>query len=438
VLANEERISGDAGLMLNVLRKTGAEVRFIQDEKTLAEEFERCSPLLLIDALLGTGLSSEVTGLYARAIKLINHDPAQVVAVDIPSGVSGSDGRVLGDAVKADLTLCFDSAKIGHGSRPGADYVGELRRLDIGIPQAGRPGADFECCLIEPPEAAGLLPQRSPTGHKGSFGHLGVVAGSRGMTGAAVLCSEAGLRSGAGLVTLVCPGSLQAVVASQLTEVMTRALEGDWDYLVGENCSSISAFADSWQALIVGPGLGQNGQTVEAVRQLVRDCSCPLVLDADGLNALTGALELLQKRTGPPILLTPHPGEFSRLTGKSVAEIEADRFRLARQFSREHRVVLLLKGARTLIADPTGRVWINSSGNVALATAGSGDLLSGLIGGLLAQGLSSFAAASLGAWLHGAAADLLADEKGWAGILAGELARYVPAARHQLEGAHIC
>ncbi len=438
VLATEERITGDAGLMLGVLRQLGGDVRFVLDESTLESEFKQAAPLLLIDALLGTGLSSEVTGLYAAAIGLINQDPSQVVAVDIPSGVSGSDGRVLGVAVKADLTLTFDAAKIGHGSRPGADYVGEMRVLEIGIPRTQRPRTNFECSLVEAPEATSLLPLRPSTGHKGSFGHLGVVAGSSGMTGAAVLCSEAGLRSGAGLVTLACPAKLHAIVEVKLTEVMTRALNGDQDHLVSENCSLIEEFAANWQALILGPGLGQDLQTIEAVRRLVVDCPCPLVLDADGLNALTGATEILQECTAQTPVLTPHPGEFSRLIGRSVAEIEADRFRLARQFALDHRVVLLLKGARTVIADPEGRVRINSSGNAGLATAGSGDILSGLVGGLLAQGLSAFDAASLGAWLHGTAADLLAAEIGYSGMLAGDLLKYIPVARHQLKGACLC
>ncbi len=438
VLAAEDRIAGDAALMLQILQRLDGEIRFIDNQVALREEFSAVEPLLIIDALLGTGLSTEVTGLYRSAIELMNKNPAQVVAVDIPSGVSGSDGRVLGAAVAADLTLCFDSAKVGHGSRPGADYVGELRVLEIGIPRAARPQDDFSCTLIDESVAGGLLPQRPMSGHKGSFGHLGVIAGSIGMTGAAALCSEAGLRSGAGLVTLACPAELQAILEVKLTEVMTRSLAGHQNHLLSQNCAEIESLSVKFQALVLGPGLGQDPQTVSAVRRLVAGCRSPLVIDADGLNALVGALDVLPESGDRPPILTPHPGEFSRLTGLSVAEVEADRFRLARRFAIEHGVVLLLKGPRTLIADPAGRVRINGSGNAGLATAGSGDVLSGLIGGLLAQGLSPFDAAGLAAWLHGAAADLLADEIGCAGILAGDLLKTIPVVRHQLEGVCAC
>lgn len=438
VLAEKDQIKGDARLMLQILQRLEAEIQFVADETSLRKKFTAAEPQLIIDALLGTGLSNEVSGLYRLAIDLVNQNPAQVVAVDVPSGVNGSDGRVMGVAVMADLTLCFDCAKIGHASRPGADYVGELRVLEIGIPRVQRPQVTIDCCLIDEEEASILLPDRLATGHKGTFGHLGVVAGSTGMTGAAVLCSEAGLRSGTGLVTLLCPADLHSVVEVKLTEVMTRALTGQRDCLISENCVEIEGFSGKWQALVIGPGLGTDPQTVEAIRRLISESHCPLVLDADGLNALAGATKIMQKAEAAPLVLTPHPGEFSRLSGKTIDEIEADRFRIARQFAIEHGVVLLLKGARTLIVDPEGRVRINGSGNSGLASGGSGDVLSGLIGGLLAQGLSSFDAASLGAWLHGAAADLLADEIGCAGILAGDLLKYIPVARHQLEGVRSC
>jgi NAD(P)H-hydrate epimerase len=438
ILAEPGRICGDAALMLQILQRLNAEVRFVSAVTQLGEEFTAAAPVLIVDALLGTGLSAEVSGLYREAIDLINRDPSRVVAVDIPSGVQGSDGRVMGLAVRADLTLSFDSGKIGQASRPGADFVGELRVLDIGIPRSNRPTATISCDLLDSPAAKELLPARANTGHKGSFGHLGVVAGSAGMTGAAALCSEAGLRSGAGLVTLTSPGGLHDILAVKLTEVMTRVLSAQRNWLVPENVAEILTLSADWQALVVGPGLGRSPETVQAVRQLVAGSRSPLILDADGLNAFAGAAELLTARKSPTLVLTPHPGEFSRLIGSSVAEIEADRFRLARQFAMKYKLVLLLKGARTLIADPGGRVRINSSGNPGLATGGSGDVLSGLIGGLLAQGLTAFAAASLGAWLHGAAADLLATELGCAGLLAGDLLKVIPVARFQLEGACSC
>jgi NAD(P)H-hydrate epimerase len=216
------------------------------------------------------------------------------------------------------------------------------------------------------------------------------------------------------------------------------SLAGQYDYLHDDNCVEIEVLTSKFKALVLGPGLGQHPQTLKAVRRLLTECSLPLVIDADAINALAGALDLLTKRGDNIPILTPHPGEFSRLTGLTIAEIEADRFRLARQFAMDHQVVLLLKGAGTLIADPAGRIRINSSGNCGLATGGSGDVLSGLIGGLLVQGLSPFDAASLGAWLHGASADFLANEIGSAGMVASDLLRTIPVVRHHLEGVCSC
>lgn len=440
VLAEESRISGDAALMLRVLQRLGATVTFILEIDQLRTQLDLCVPRLIVDALLGTGLNTEVRGFYLAALELVAQVDARVVALDLPSGVNASDGRMMGRALKADQTLSFHHGKIGHASRPGSDYVGDLKVLDIGIPYALDALAitAAEVSLLDSQSACQLLPERSDQGHKGSFGHLLVVAGAPGYTGAAALCSQAGLRSGAGLTTLFSPAQLYPVMAQKLTEVMTRSLTGPGDCLTGQHCQEIINFAARAQALVMGPGLGQQPETFEAVRQLLSQCPCPLVLDADALNALVGATELLQHSRNFAPILTPHPGEFSRLLGCSIAEIEADRFRLARQFALDYGVVLLLKGARTLIADPLGQVRINPTGNVGLATAGSGDVLTGLIGGLLAQGLNPFDAASLGAWLHGSAADLLAAQIGPAGLMATDLLNEIPLARFKLEGVKPC
>jgi NAD(P)H-hydrate epimerase len=440
VLAAESRIGGDAALMLRVLQRLGSTVIFTPEIQDLRTQLDLCTPRLVIDALLGTGLNTEVRGFYRDALELVAQIDARVLALDLPSGVNASDGRVMGRALKADQTLSFHHAKIGHGTRPGSDYVGDLKVLDIGIPYLLSPAetAEAEVVLLDPASARQLLPIRSARGHKGTFGHLTVVAGAPGYTGAAVLTSQAGLRSGAGLTTLLSPPGLYPLMAQKLTEVMTRPLNAPGDCLTAEHCEEIMAFAAQTQALVVGPGLGRQPQTIDAVRHLLGQSTCPLVLDADALNALVGATELLTTLVDSVPVLTPHPGEFARLLGCSIADVEADRFRLARRFAVDFGVVLLLKGARTLIADPLGRVRISPSGNAGLATAGSGDVLAGLIGGLLAQGLNSFDAASLGAWLHGSAADLLAAATGTAGLMATDLLNKIPLARFHLEGAQPC
>lgn len=432
VLAEAESITGDAGLMLRILQQLNGDICFIDGTDTLTRSFSAANPTLLVDALLGTGLTSAVRGLYAEAIGLINNSELPVLAVDIPSGVDGSCGRVLGSAVNADLTVTFDHAKIGHGCWPGAARVGRLEVVDIGIPAVCHSSAASECRLLNVTEAASLLPERPNGGHKGNFGHLLVVAGSSGKTGAATLAGEAGVRSGCGLVTVAGPASVHDILELKLTEAMTAPLSESAG-LLSETCwAELQLLLEGRQALAIGPGLGQGDELGRLIRRLLVECELPVVADADALNALDGHAETLFEREGGATVLTPHPGEMARLTGLSVAEIEADRFRVAREFAGEFGVVLVLKGVRTLIAAPDGRVNINGSGNAGLASGGSGDVLTGLIGGLLAQGLDAFDAASLGCFLHGMAADQLAVTKGNAGLKASDLLLEIPVARKQL------
>ncbi len=439
VLGLEKEISGDAGIMLNIIRKLGFTINFVDDISILKKSFAEASPTLIIDAIFGTGLSSDVRGLQAEAINLINKSSAPVFAVDIPSGVDGSTGRVCGVAVQADLTVTFDHAKIGHGSQPGAAYAGDLEVVDIGIPLIGREKFSSNIHLLDGSDVQTLLPERSKTGHKGKFGHLLLLAGSPGKTGAAALAGNAAVRSGCGLVTVATAAAVHDIVEVKLTEAMSCPLI-DQDGLISLQAQpQIEQLLADRQALAIGPGLGQSAELVELIRFLVTSAAVPMVVDADGLNLLAGQLECLQGRSDQPLILTPHPGEMARLTGLTVSEIEANRFEVAQNFAAEHKVVLLLKGARTIIAAPDGRVNINSTGNDGLASGGSGDVLTGLIGGLLAQGMDGFSAATLGAWLHGRAAEQLADRQGTAGMSASDLINQLPVAREELvKGLHIC
>ena len=436
VLAAAEEIVGDAATMLDILLKLPSPVHFVSNARDLRSHFGAVDPTVIVDALLGTGLQSLVRGLYAEAIEIINSSQATVFAVDIPSGVAGSTGQICGTAVRADLTLTFDHAKIGHGSDPGAACAGYLDVVDIGIPSFGRPELRSEVVLTEVDEAAEWLPERPGKGHKGSFGHLLLVAGSVGKTGAAALAGKAAVRSGCGLVTVAVPARVHDILEVKLTEAMTFPLADQNGLLSSDAREELAVLLEGRQALAVGPGLGQSEELAELVCWLAGSCQLPLVIDADGLNLLAGRLEVFQQRSGPAAVLTPHPGEMARLCGLTVAEVEADRFRVARDFAIQHQVVLLLKGARTLIAAPDGRVRINSSGNDGLASGGSGDVLTGLIGGLLAQGVDGFSAASLGAWLHGRSAELVSAKQGTAGMAASDLLLQLPLARRELtEGA---
>ncbi|MCK5825437.1 MAG: NAD(P)H-hydrate dehydratase [Desulfuromusa sp.] len=432
ILGEEEAISGDARVMLNIIGKLGLPIRYIEDISALKDSFAEMAPSLIIDAIFGTGLKSTVRGLQAAAIALINESNAPVFAVDIPSGVDGSTGRVCGVAVEADLTVTFDHAKIGHGSYPGAAYAGALKVVDIGIPTTGRQTFSSQISLLDKTDVQALLPDRSTVGHKGTFGHLLVLAGSPGKTGAAVLAGNAAARSGCGLVTVATAATVHDIIEVKLTEAMSCALADQGGLISLQAQEQIEQLLVDRQALAVGPGLGQSDQLAELLKLLLTTVTVPTVIDADGLNLLAGQLECLSDGKEKELVLTPHPGEMARLTGLTVAEIEANRFEIAQKFATEYGVVLLLKGARTVIAAPDGRVNINSTGNEGLASGGSGDVLTGLIGGLLAQGLDSFSAATLGAWLHGRAAELVADQQGTAGMIASDLLLQLPVARQEL------
>ncbi|PLX83619.1 MAG: bifunctional ADP-dependent NAD(P)H-hydrate dehydratase/NAD(P)H-hydrate epimerase [Desulfuromonas sp.] len=433
VLASAESVGADAGVNLRALRNSGGDIDFAEDEGALRAALDKGrGDTLVVDALLGTGLTSEVRGAYALAIDWINDSGAQVLAVDIPSWLDGSTGCILGRAVRADSTVTFAFAKVGHAVFPGAGLCGELLTVDIGIPATVADGAGDALLLVESAEAAALLPPRPFSGHKGTFGHLLVVAGSTGKSGAAALTAEGGLRAGAGLVTLACPAGVHGVLETKLTEAMTAPLP-EVDGAV--SLQALQALRFHWagkEAVALGPGLGQTEEVRDLVRRLVRECPLPLVVDADGINALAPDPSPLGERSGRPAVLTPHPGEMARLTGGTVAEVEADRLGVSRDFARQYGVVLVLKGARTVVAFPDGRVRINGSGNPGLASGGMGDVLTGVIGGLLAQGMKVEEAATLGVFLHGLAADRILSRMGDAGMLAGDLLAEIPAARKQL------
>ena len=433
VLAERDAIKGDAAVHLMALENCKGRVDFVADEEALLGALAGVGDLtVLVDALFGTGLTKPVQGVNLKAIEWLNQQSSPVVAVDIPSGIDASTGRVMGTAVNAALTVSFAFPKVGQVSYPGAGLAGELVVTNIGIPTqvSGQVSTDY--LLVDADEARRLLPVRNHDGHKGTFGHLMVVAGSTGKCGAAVMAAESGLRAGAGLVTLACPQSVQPGIASRLTEVMTAPLS---DFRGEANLNALGhllSLTEGKQALAVGPGLGLGKETGDLVRHLIEDSELPIVVDADGLAALCGHLNIIKGQLDRQMVLTPHPGEMARLTGLSVTEIQADRFRVARDFAMQNGVVLVLKGARTLIVSPDGQVCINTTGHAGLASGGMGDVLTGLIGSLIAQGLTAFDAATLGVYLHGFAADRLQSSFGDAGLLATDVMREIPAARQAL------
>ena len=387
---------------------------------------------VVVDALFGTGLKGGLSGIYVDVAQLVNACGRPVVAVDIPSGVDADFGKVAGGAVKADVTVTFGAAKVGQFLYPGAEYVGELIVADIGIPSELLGKAPF-VEYVDEEYASALLTPRSRTAHKGSCGHALIVAGSCGKSGAAAMAANSAMRSGAGLVTLAVPCSLHPVVEIKTTEVMTVPLpESLSGSLTLESFEQIRKLLAGRDVAAIGPGLGLHEETKTVVLAIVTSAGVPLVLDADALNALAGDLSCLRASASPALVLTPHPGEMARLTGVSIAAIEADRVEAARSFAAANNCYLLLKGAGTVIAAPDGRLAINGSGNPGMASGGMGDVLTGVITALLGQGYEPFAACCLGAFCHGLAGDLAAAEKGESGLIATDVQEMLPYAFKRL------
>lgn len=409
-----------------------------------------CSqPFLVIDALLGTGLARPAEGLYAKAVELINRLKAEgpassrVISVDIPSGLSSDSGHLIGPHVRADLTVSFTAPKIGNVLPPASYANGKLVVAPIGTPDwllAEESGSYLN--LVEERQVARWLreTQRAPDVHKGSLGDVLLIAGSRGKTGAAVLAAEAVLRAGAGLVTVATARSAQPLLVSQARpEVMTEALEETADGAISQAATEAALqLAQKRTVLAIGPGLSSSdASTRQFVHQVVRQRKAPMIIDADGLNALApwpaglgGAEEL-------PLIVTPHPGEMARLVGKSNAEVVADRAGIAREFAVTHHLIVVLKGSRTLIAAPDGELYLNPTGNAGMATAGSGDVLTGLVAGLLAQRPQNPLQAVIAAvYLHGLAGDIAAKHLGMRSLLASDITGHLSEAILRTGGAN--
>jgi NAD(P)H-hydrate epimerase len=389
---------------------------------------------IVVDALLGTGLKGPATGPTLEWIREVNSGfpHAKVVAVDIPSGLASDAATSEGETVRADFTVTFTSPKIGQVLAPNFEKVGVLRVAPIGSPPSLYEQDDsIFLSLVAPAMFRNLFAPRKPWAHKGDFGHVLVVAGSRGKTGAAAMTGMAALRSGAGLVTVASAESAIPVISSHCAELMTEALpetETRSISLSSFDYSLLAKIAEGKDVVAIGPGLGTFPETADTVRRIVAEFPQPMVIDADGLNALAGTPFSGRGRVR---ILTPHPGEMGRLAGITTAEVEADRVGVARAFAMEREVTLVLKGCRTLIAFPDGRVWINPTGTPALATGGAGDILTGTIAGFLAQSLDDpDSAVAAAVYVHGRAGELGAAELGEKSLIATDLLRFYPAAIH--------
>jgi ADP-dependent NAD(P)H-hydrate dehydratase / NAD(P)H-hydrate epimerase len=427
LLSDPASLSGDARAQYDRLEGGGVPLHPLFRESDLEALEERLSEAdLVVDALLGTGLAGPVRGLCARAIAAINASGAFVVSVDIPSGLSGDALLPDGPAVNADLTLTLALPKPILYTPEAASACGEVRVLDIGIPPVASAQLPIAGEFLDAAWAAPFFGPRRAAAHKGDLGRLLLVAGGRGKAGAAVLAARGALRAGAGLVTVACPASSQPVIAGSLPEAMTLPLPE-----TAEGTLSMDALMPLLKALkevdaaAMGPGLGQVPETSALCREVYGLCPIPMVVDADGLNAFAGRQGSLAEHAAPRVL-TPHPGEMARLAGGDAGSVLASRYTLVPQWAETWDAALLLKGRRTLIAS-SGRPWrMNGTGGPHMAGPGFGDVLTGVIAALLGRGLEALDAASLGAWWHGAAADVAAEGLGGYGLLASECADALP------------
>jgi NAD(P)H-hydrate epimerase len=439
LMVKRGKINPDCLAQLRIARKVGVPVEF---RTTLTEK--DIHGAIAVDALLGTGMNKPLTSPLSDIIVFLNRSDVRVVSVDIPSGISSDDGQIYGEAVLADYTVTFGLPKIGHFLHPGAEHTGHLFIEDIGFPKELLRSDSLKIQTIEQADASFLLPERKRYSHKGDYGHVLIVAGSKGKTGAAFMAAKACLRSGAGMITIGVPETLVDIYQQRVTEEMVLPLPDNGQGILSEGASAtimdfLSRKAD---VLALGPGISTSPDVTKLLLTLLMSVTAPMVLDADAINSLAGHTAILLKAKAP-VILTPHTGEMARLLGKGPGKdkekteiewsemnrtIERDRVSSAVSFSKEKGAYLILKGVPTIISEPGGRTFINTTGNPGMATAGAGDVLTGMVAAFLAQGLNPADTSILSVYLHGLAGDIAASEKGMHSLIATDIIEKLPEA----------
>ena len=428
-------VRGDARANLDILGRIGATVVEVGDEQTWELHFSEISQCtLIVDAIFGTGLTAALGGMMETVVADVNASGIPIVSIDLPSGLSADTPQLIGDCIDASMTVTLATPKLPLVLPPGETHAGDVVIADIGIPSEvveGLEGPYVE--LLTPEVLKTLVEPRAADSHKGDFGRVTIVAGSRGKTGAAFLAAVGALRSGTGLVTVATPASCLPIIASMGAEFMTEPLADSKAGCV--TAASVAAILDMRHDVIAcGPGLGREASVGEFVRALVERSTVPLVLDADALVVLADDPSSLVGREERDVIITPHPGEMARLIGASVDEVQANRIDVASTFAATRHVYVVLKGHRTIIATPEGRVFINPTGNAGMATGGTGDLLTGMIAAWLAQLLDAEAACRLAVFLHGAAGDLAEGAEGQVSMTATDVAALLGKALSRLCG----
>ena len=431
ILGEISEISASATVNLNILRKMNIDITTLiherdYDKLKIAIAFADC----IVDGLIGTGFNGSLKAEAEKTINLINNSGKVVISIDIPSGVSADNGKISATAVRATKTVTFSVPKLGLILYPGTSYVGELFVADIGIPRKLLELPSLKSSIFNIDDIKAFLPIRAMEAYKGSCGRVLVIAGSLGMTGAATLATAATLRAGAGMVTVGIGESLNEQLAVRLTETLTLPLAQNENGSLNEECIHEirnNILEKKIDAVVVGPGLGRQHETQKIITELITEIDKPLVIDADGLVAISEQNISFENKKYKPVL-TPHLGEFSRLIGLSIEEIQEDIIFFSKQAAKDLNCILVLKGPRTIVASPQEDIYINTNANEGMATAGAGDVLSGIIGSFIAQGLESFEAAVVGVFVHGLAGDIVACNEGKIGMIASDIVSAIPKA----------
>ncbi|RKY79035.1 bifunctional ADP-dependent NAD(P)H-hydrate dehydratase/NAD(P)H-hydrate epimerase [candidate division KSB1 bacterium] len=435
LLGDKDAVTGDAKVNLEIAQASGLTIQEILDWTEFSSSLPQAD--IFVDALLGTGVKGEVKGLYRLAIEWLNSQRVPIVAIDAPSGVNNDDGNLLGVGIRAEMTVTMGNIKTGMLFYPGRAYGGRLLVADLNIPSSVYQKVNSQKFIATTEDVRRMLPQRRPNGYKNTFGKVLLFAGSTGLTGAAALSSMSVLKSGAGMAILALPKSLNAIMEGKITEVMTAPLpETNAGSINVSAIGSIDKLMDWCHVIAIGPGLSTHPETSRFVVQLLKKANKPLVIDADGINNLSGEIELIRQYPAD-VILTPHVGELARLIQKSNEEILQNRVQIVREWATILGKVLLLKGVPTIIGDPRGNIYFNLTANSGMATAGCGDVLTGIIAGFLAQGMPPLEAAVAGAFVHGLAGDLAKESLGARGMIASDIQNHVPAALQTIERGNV-
>ena len=426
IIGGQNKLKNDALVNYNILKKMQGNIQIIEqpEKDLLSRELFDCT--VIVDALLGTGFSGRLSDNYTLVINEINKSKKIIVAVDIPSGLNSESGFFDNTCIKADFTVTLQMAKIGLIINDGPEMCGKLVVKDISIPIQAITQVGINTNLTDAEYIIDSIIPRKNNTHKGSFGKTLVIGSSKGMTGSGVMSACAALRSGAGLVVLGLPQSIQAAANTIMPEIMTKGYFDNNEGFYKKECIyDMLESINSSASLVIGPGISEDEDIKEIIVEIVKNCRIPMVIDADGLNSLAKEKNVLKEKKSS-IIVTPHPGEMARLIGTTTDEIQRNRVKYASKFSSEFGVITVLKGFRTVIALPDGSVFINPTGNPGMATAGTGDVLAGLIGGLISQGIPAEKAAVAGVYIHGAAGDMAIDEIGEAGLVATDIIKFIP------------